>query len=384
MISYFVRYFLLVVVALMSLSTVFVSAQKSPYLSKVYDFQPAPGQFVNQIPEYEPGDTKADIIRKAEEYLANNARVMVSLGAWGGYIVFGFDHPVVNKKGHTDFKVLGNTFQEGGSSEPGIVFVSYDANQNGVPDDEWYELAGSEYTNPKTIHNYQIKYYKPSDNHQAVPDPEDRNIIDSEYIRWEDNRGAEGYVKMNVSHLQTYWPEWMNETELSFEGTRLPDNYEKLSLVSYYLHAYDWGYADNKPNDDTATEMNIEWAVDKNGNPVHLDEIHFIKVQTGLNQHCGWIGESSTEITGAVDLHPDAETGLESFQTKDFSFSFDRTTNQLQIISPSKTTAIIYSITGAKLKTLAVYPGNTFLSCSDLPKGIYIVAANQDRFKFIR
>ena len=65
-----------------------------------------------------------------------------------------FDHTVINVKGKKDFMILGNSFysdlpeyqeKKGGSCEPGIVMVSFDTNQNGLPDDEWYELAGSEY-----------------------------------------------------------------------------------------------------------------------------------------------------------------------------------------------------------------------------------------------
>ena len=382
MINSYLRSFLLaVVVCLYAMS---ISAQKSPYISKIYDFQPAPGQFVNELPEYESGDTKEDMIRKVQEYLANDERSVVSLGAWGGYIVFGFDHPVANVKGRTDFKILGNALFTGGSSEPGIVYVSYDANKNGVPDDEWYELAGSEYHNPETIHDYRISYYKPSNNHQPIPDPEDNQILDSKYIRWEDNSGGEGYVQMNVSQLQSYWPGWLSETELSFEGTRLPDNSEKISLISYYLHAYDWGYADNVSNNDEAAELNIEWAVDKNGNKVDLAEIHFIKVQTGLNQTCGWIGETSTEVAGAEDLHPDAETGLDSFQANNFVFSYNRMTNQLQIISSNATTAFIYSIRGVMVKSFTVSSGKTVLSCDDLPRGIYILSTDTEKIKFIR
>ena len=43
----------------------------------------------------------------------------------------------------------------GGSSEPGIVLVSKDTNGNGLADDEWYELAGSEYNSPATTKNIQ-------------------------------------------------------------------------------------------------------------------------------------------------------------------------------------------------------------------------------------
>jgi hypothetical protein len=119
---------------------------QSPYINRVYDFMPALGQFTNELPEYVAGDTREDMIRKAEEAIANNAQGMISLGGYGGYVVFGFDHLVENKPGRYDFKVLANAFyatsnpngeasKEGGGCEPGIVMVSYDANSNGLPDD---------------------------------------------------------------------------------------------------------------------------------------------------------------------------------------------------------------------------------------------------------
>lgn len=42
----------------------------SPWISKVYDYCPAPGQFVNTMPEYEDGDTYADMVRKAGECIS--------------------------------------------------------------------------------------------------------------------------------------------------------------------------------------------------------------------------------------------------------------------------------------------------------------------------
>ena len=118
---------------------------QSPYIHKVYEYMPAPGQFVNELPEYEEGDTKNDMRLKAEECIADNEQILVSLGGYGGYIVFGFDHMVENKPGKYDFKIMANAFyaaanpngeasREGGSCEPGIVMVSYDANGNGKPD----------------------------------------------------------------------------------------------------------------------------------------------------------------------------------------------------------------------------------------------------------
>jgi len=387
----FYRFFSIIVMLFFCAS---VFAQNSPYISKVYDFQPAPGQFVNLVPEWEEGDTKEDMIRKTEEALLNNERGMVSLGAWGGFIVFGFDHPVVNVKGKADFRILGNALfsnenpgtgqQTGGSSEPGIVYVSYDANGNGLPDDEWFELAGSEFHNPGTVRNYKVTYYKPAGDHQPVPDPEDTYLIDAEYIRWNDNQGGNGYVAKNASHRQDYWPEWMDEVELSFEGQRLPNNFEQLAKNMYLQYPYAFGYADNAPNDDDASGVDIEWAVDKAGNPVSLAEIHFIKVQTAVNQYCGWLGESSTEIMGAVDLHPNAETGLNSFPGKDVSFSYNRMDNQLRITSSETQTASIYTISGMKVKAFTVYQGNNSVSCEDLPHGMYLLSIASKNIKFIK
>lgn len=72
----------------------------------------------------------------------------------------------------------------------------------------------------------------------------------------------------------------------------------------YVLYSYPWGYVDNHPNEEKdLNDFDISWAVDKKGNPVHLDGVDFIKVYSGINQFCGWIGETSTEVLRAQDLH---------------------------------------------------------------------------------
>lgn len=284
----------------------------SPYTASVYEYRPAPGQFVNTIPEYEPGDDEEAMRRKAEDYLKNDYQI--SLGAYGGYVTFAFDHTVINVPGEYDFYIKGNSFysdipgyfeQRGGSCEPGIVMVAFDRNMNGRPDDdEWYELAGSEYYKPSTLKNYRITYSRP-DNHTPVPDVTGQ-ITDKEYIPWTDSEGERGYVAKNMYHAQSYYPEWIKDEEMTFEGTRLPQNGVDVSgRGSYYvLYSYPWGYADNHPNDSTAlNSFDIGWAVDKNGEKVNLPGADFIRVYTGVNQYCGWVGETSTEISRARDLH---------------------------------------------------------------------------------
>lgn len=286
----------------------------SPYISRVYEYRPAPGQFVNIMPQYEEGDTETDILKKAEESISGTNNIMVSLGAYGGYITFGFDHTVINKKGEMDFLIEGNSFysdipdynqKKGGSSEPGIVMVSLDENMNGLPDDKWYELAGSEYYKHTTLKNYTITYSRPDSAKKPVPDVTGV-LSDTEYIPWYDSTGNRGFVAMNIYHTQDYYPKWIDEDELTFNGTLLPDNGKDESGFGTYfvLYSFDWGYADNHPNEKKELiSFNIEWAVDSEGNPVHLPGIDFVRVYTGVNQYCGWLGETSTEISHAKDLH---------------------------------------------------------------------------------
>ncbi len=285
----------------------------SPYTAIGYEYRPAPGQFVNTMPPYSDGDDEQSMARKAGQCLANDE--MVSLGAYGGYVTFGFDHTVVNHSGEADFHINGNAFYSdvatfdsrmGGSCEPGIVMVSLDVNGNGLPDDPWYELAGSAYAYPDSCrHGYQVTYFRPEDDHTAVPDPADNSVTDAEYVMWVDNAGQEGFVPKNVFHKQDYYPMWVPEDEMTFRGSVLAPNAVEMSGEKRYfvLYAYWWGYVDNHANANAAlTSFDIGWAVDESGTPVSLPGVDFIRVYTGVNQACGWLGETSTEVGRATDL----------------------------------------------------------------------------------
>lgn len=284
----------------------------SPYIAKVLEYCPAPGQFVNEMPLYEEGDTYADMLKKAEESISGTNDVMISLGAYGGYVTFAFDHTVVNVPGERDIRIWGNSFYEltdptrpGGSAEPGIVMVSYDTNCNGLPDDPWYELAGSDYANPLTRHRYTITYSHPDPAKEPVPD-ESGYLNDTTYIPWVDSDGQTGYVARNIFHDQEYWPGWVDSDELHFGGTCLPPNaVDRSGNGTYFiLYCFDWGYADNHPNDQVdPNTFDIAWAVDEFGNHVDLPGADFVRVYTAENQYCGWLGETSTEICRAQDLH---------------------------------------------------------------------------------
>ena len=256
------------------------------YICHVYEYRPAPGQFVNVLPKYEEGDDAQAMADKCLEAIGHNAGGLVTLGAWGGYITFGFGRSVENLPDAPDFQIFGNA--NAGSSEPGIVQVSVDANQNGLPDDEWFELAGSADTDSARLvtYGYEISYSA-----NAMSD-----------IPWSDNLGGTGTVPRNSFHQQEYFPLWLT-SPISFAGTLLPRNgFDQSGKGSYWvLSALRYGYVDNVANADTSgNSFDLDWAVDPSlRTPVHLSHADFIRVYSAQRQVCGWLGETSTEISGA-------------------------------------------------------------------------------------
>lgn len=277
--------------------TFVVTVNEKTYLNKitrVFDFLPAPGQSVNKLPaaidkdiDKVTKDTDETMRVKAETSLTTNG--MVSLGGFGGYVIFGFDHTIINKEGN-DFIVHGNALATW--AEPGIIMVSYDANGNGKADDEWYEIAGSEYNKETTIKNYEMTYYKPEIETKASL---------AEYIRWTDNQGQTGYISKNAFNTQAYYPVWKGAT-ITFKGTFLKSNIAG-SGNNWSNLPYEWGYSDNWANTNEKAQINIDWAVDKDGKTVKLKGIDFIKVYCSNRAEGGWLGEVSTEVSGFTDLN---------------------------------------------------------------------------------
>ncbi len=293
--------------------SVFISISvNAQYISEVLSYTPAPGQFINTI--YGNPDAAQSII--------GGTNGTVSLGAFGGYIIFKLENPIDNSPENPfgiDFTIFGNA--TGSNSEPAIVSVMKDENKNGLPDDTWFELAGSNYFFSSTVHNYEITYTNP--NQSSATD-----------IPWYDNTGENGYVFANDYHTQPYYPSSenfpdINQTEYSLSGTKISGNINKTNESYIISYPAAFGYADNKKRGDMTSSLpdnpytsetegmggdsfDISWAVDQNGNYIDLDTIHFIKVYCAVNDNLGWLGEVSSEISGAIDIAPEISvTGTE-------------------------------------------------------------------------
>lgn len=270
--------------------------------NRVFEYVPAPGQFI--------GDTKSGGMTGkettpesatiwAEQRLRDNN--YISLGAFGGYVVVGFDHSIPAGTEGYDFYVNGNAFlnhgsNDGGSNEPGIVYVMQDVNGNGLPDDEWYELRGSETGKAGTIVDYAVTYYRPAGPRM--------NIL------WTDNCGESGTVDYLSSYhsQESYFPTWISDDAYTLWGTRLKARTwfdDRLGI--WNNPPFNWGYANNMGSDSTSGDQDgtgqmngfkISNAIYPDGSPVSLQYIDFIMVKTAVQSKAGWIGEVSTEVLG--------------------------------------------------------------------------------------
>lgn len=306
------------------LSLAVAANAQSKQTIKVIEYCPAPGQFINNLPSIDAGMSQEERLKVCEEQLEDGNPVC--LGAAGGYITISLNQPIKNGKG-SDLRILGNAFYSqndpvygdatiGGNVEPGIVYAGVGASPETA---QWYELAGSEYYTTQR-HNFKITYHKPT---AETGDHSLPYSIFDEYIRfaasWTEPDGtpcdSTGYLMKNSFRMQSYWPQWEDKEEMTFHGSRLPDNAINYGgdgsdadnpqyWITYRYASDSYGYADAAPNsDDTYTTFDLDWAVDKNGNPVNLDHADFIRIQTGVLQQCGWTGETSTEVAGLVNLH---------------------------------------------------------------------------------
>ena len=264
-------------------------------VNRVYEYMPAPGHQVNGyiiVGESYPDNCTHE--QACDSVMAHFSRKWsVSLGGQGGYLIAGFDHSVPAGGAPYDLCIKGNPFSY--QSEPGIIWVSQDDNGDGLPNDQWFELAGSEYGTTNHTTEYAITYFHPEKAKSA--------------IGWRDSNNDTGYIPY-MSYWNPkpfYWQSWQKENEMTFFGSRLKDRstYEKgISDIP----PYDWGYADNLGDfiDGPAGKMGyykISNARTWDGKPADLQYIDFIKIQTAQTGSTPNLGEISTEVYYISDYH---------------------------------------------------------------------------------
>ncbi len=298
-----------------------------PFASRVVDYTPAPGQFVNNAAFNDPSRALGPPTGGGTISPINTS--LVTLGGFGGSITLAFDSPVLDDPRNPmglDFIVFGNAFWPGGDpdarwAEAAIIEIALDANNNGLADDPWYLIPGSHLTPPI---NYITRNW---DNDPATPTPPAN-------IAW--------YPAGAPSTMTTSAP-------------RLPAVFESIVLINARSDGREtyFGYADlsptlilgdmtgatGAPGDNSAADpednpsidpaifyttpddpftvgvdpgsgggdaFDIAWAIDPTtGAPANLLGFHFIRITNAVDA-VGPLGELSPEIDAVARVRNDA------------------------------------------------------------------------------
>jgi hypothetical protein len=198
-----------------------------------------------------------------------------TLGAAMGYEVWTVEP-------QESYQIRGNPFF--GWSEPGVVWMQEDRNNNGVPDEMWYELVG-EQEGPRVTRRYALTYMLVG-----------RYVLSFSHYAWVDCKGRRGILKGVKSA----------EDRATYTGTLLNDN-GKIAGAS--VGPGGWGYVDSWSSHTDWDYFYPSNAIRADGSPANLDAVRFIKVHTGLFMYGDVFGENSTEIQFA-DFLPDQSGGF--------------------------------------------------------------------------
>lgn len=284
----------------------------NPYITNIYDYEPAPGSNSNECYKT-TGATKEDVMKIALGRIdRTSVGYALDLGNFGGSIIVGFDHTVVNVPGKRDFRVYGGELNTSSTSEkiaPGLIFVAYDQNNNGVPDeDEWYEIKGSAHDTKIINPNFSITYNRPAADKIPIQIGAGDRFYDRESVLCENSDGESYYLtRLKSNGIGDLCPLWLDKDKFTYTGKRFDVDLRNVSSPGQYTlftaDIFDWGYVNaNDP------DIDIDWAIDKNGNKVHLPGIDFIKifncVSSGEVMMYSWSQTSmNTKFAGAADLH---------------------------------------------------------------------------------
>jgi hypothetical protein len=156
------------------------------------------------------------------------------------------------------------------------------------------------------------------------PNNEDDDIL------WVDQNQDSGFVFINGLHQHAYYPSAehfpnINQNSQSYTGLKISGLIEaqisgNISSSTIVVLVLPTIYPEDQPlmillitliqleiENSGGDAIDISWAVDQSGQYVFLDEIHFIKIITSINNHAGPLGEISTEIAGIIDVVPNSQ-----------------------------------------------------------------------------
>ncbi len=275
----------------------FVAA--SPFATSVVEYAPAPGQFVNDPNFNDPQETLGPPLGGGTS--APDNKSVVTLGGFGGYIVLGFDHTVLDDSMNPlglDAIVFSNAYWVGGNpdrhwAECATIEISRDANANGLADDTWYLIPGSHLDaplarSPKTWGDESTTYA-----YQLPLSPFGAMVVVNP-VAGTENEGIFGYAEYSPTLFLG-----------DLDGDDQIDD-EEITAEAFYTTPDDPFEVGTTHGSGGGDAFDIAWAVDAaTGEAAELDGFDFIRLTTPLHVITPPLGEKSAEIDAVADVSPD-------------------------------------------------------------------------------
>lgn len=293
----------------------------SSFAATVLEFAPAPGQFVNHPEFSDPGRALGPPFGGGAS--APNNTSIVSLGGFGGYIVLGFDHTVVDDPLNPfgmDAIVFGNAYWVGGDpdrhwAECATIEISQDENGNGLADDIWYLIPGSHITEPSS--QFVIKQWDDDIKDERYP-PDDESWIPPGYFGTWVTQGfalpepvfgspvvTNPTANGNSEGIYGYGDYAPTLILGDLNGDGVVDD-TTMTPEHFYTTPDDPHMVGMTMGSGGGDAFDIAWAIDAvNGAPAELSGFDFIRLTSAVNSVSPIFGEKSAEIDAVADAAPD-------------------------------------------------------------------------------
>jgi hypothetical protein len=308
-------------VLLVLLALSLTSAHADDFASVVLDYQPAPGQFINDPQFNDPARALGAPVGGGLTE-PDNSKV-VSLGAFGGSITLAFADTVLDDPNNPlglDAIVFGNAHFIAGNpnrrwAEAAHIEISRDANRNGLADDPWYLISGSHLLDP--LGHWQEQWWD-NDANTATPPEELSWYPNSSTYPWIGPiYSTSGYALDHdlFGPLIVVNPNGLNASEEGYFGYAdctptlvLPDG---VAAEEFYTIPDDPQVVGVSMGSGGGDAFDIAWAIDPvTMQPAHMDGFDFIRIATAVAYDPdGLFGEKSAEIGGVADVRPTGVPG---------------------------------------------------------------------------
>jgi hypothetical protein len=298
----------------------------SPFASRVMDYSPAPGQFVNVSAFNDPARALG-APAGGGPVVPDNTKV-VTLGAVGGSITLGFDAPIPNLPASVtnprgcDLIIYGNAFFSAGDparrfAEAATVEVSRDDNGNGQADDAWYLIRGSHTSTPPALHvqtwdTFTLDATNPPANAAWIPPGRSGVWTTQAYVlpaavfaglvlvnplgESSPDEGVWGYADCSPTMVLG-----------DLDGDGLIGELDDPAIPPERFYAW--------PDDPLTVgvwrksgggdAVALEWAIDPaTGQGVTLDRVDFVRITTAAVRLSGILGELSAEVSAVAMVRP--------------------------------------------------------------------------------